>query len=129
MIALAFAALGAVPALAEEDVVPAAEAVSYLDKETYTSAQIRQYYRGLRSKTIAGEGTVAQVRQVRKNYEVCVLVTGTTYSRPCNLVINTGQEEALNLQMGQKVSFEGQFVRLTPFVNYYVIIKGAYQPM
>lgn len=108
------------------DIVPAKEAVKYLDKNRYTKAQIKEYYSSIKGKTIKGTGTIAEVKPARKNYELCVMVTGTTYDRSCNLVVSTDQKDALNLKKGQKVSFEGQFVRLTPFVNYYVIIKGKY---
>lgn len=109
------------------DVVPAKEAVKYLDKKTYTKAQIRDYYRALKKKTVKGDGKVADVRKVRRNYEICVMVKGTKYERACNLIVNTSQEDAVKLNKGQKISFEGQFIRLTPFVNYYVIIKGSYK--
>lgn len=108
------------------DIVPAKEAVKYLDKNKYTKAQIKEYYSSIKGKTIKGTGTIAEVKQARKNYELCVIVTGTTYDRACNLVVSTDQEDAMKLKKGQKVSFEGKFVRLTPFVNYYVIIKGKY---
>lgn len=124
-ITLVIIRVGAVSA--GDDAVSAKEAVQYLDKKTYTNAQIRDYYRGLKKKTVKGTGMVAEVKPARKNYEICVLVTDTKYDRACNLVINTGQKEALHLKKGEKIAFEGKFIRLTPFVNYYVIIKGTYK--
>jgi len=125
---VSFVFSAAVPATVHAgDAVPAKEAVKYLDKEKYTRAQIRDFYRKLKRKTVKGEGRVYEVKKARRNYEICVMVKDTTYYRPCNLVISTPQKEALKLNKGDRIAFEGEFIRLTPFVNYYVIIKGKFR--
>jgi hypothetical protein len=106
--------------------VSAKEAVKYLDKSTYTSAQIKTFYRSLKKKTIKGTGKVIDVIKGRRGSKVTVLVTGTQSKKGYNLVIVTRQDPASELNKNDEIKYEGIFVRYHPFTVDNIDIKGTY---
>lgn len=125
-IAISFTILSLDRSFAEE-AVSAKEAVKYLDKNEYTTAQIKTYYRSLKKKTIKGTGKVVDVIKGRRGSKVTVLVTGTQSKKGYNLVIITRQDPASELNKNDEISFEGIFVRYHPFTVDNIDIKGTYK--
>ena len=110
-----------------EEAVSAKEAVKYLDKNKYTTAQIKTYYKSLKKKTIKGTGKVTDVIAGRRGSKVTVVVTGTQSKKGYNLVIVTRQDAETELNKNDKISFEGIFVRYHPFKVDNIDIKGTYK--
>ncbi len=109
------------------DVVMAKDAVKYLDKSTYTSAQIKQYYRSLKGKTVKGSGVVVDVRTARKGSRVAVYIPGTKKpAKGYNIVVVT-EQDGMDLKKGSKVSFEGTFLRYAMFTADNLDIQGTYK--
>jgi hypothetical protein len=110
-----------------EEAVSAKEAVKYLDKDKYTSAQIKTYYKSLKKKTIKGTGKVTDVITGRRGSKVTVVVTGTQSKKGYNLVIVTRQDAETELNKNDRISYEGIFVRYHPFKVDNIDIKGTYK--
>ncbi len=116
--------------LSAEEAVSAKEAVKYLDKSKYTSAEIKKYYRALKKKKVKGIGRVVEVRKGRKAFSVAVLVDGTkpiSKRKEYNLVVITTQDAGTELKKNDRVSFEGIFIRYAMFTVDNIDLKGTYK--
>jgi len=108
------------------------EVIKNTDPATATKAQIKEYFNKVKGKTDKGEGTVVDVLppgiMSRGMPRITVLTAASKPEKGYNVVLLTAQAEAgSELQINDRIAFEGKIERISSFKGTSVDIVGTYK--
>ena len=116
----------------EAEILNIDEVIKNTDPATATKAQIKEYFNKVKGKTAKGEGTVVDVLPPgiasRGMPRITILTAASKPQKGYNVVLITAQPEAESeLQINDRIAFEGKIERMSSFKGTSVDIAGTYK--
>lgn len=103
------------------------EIIKNVDPTKFTKAQIKEYYKSVEKKQARGEGIVVNVLGKKERYKVTILTPASNPEKGYNVVLYTTQDATSELNMKDRIVFEGEVGRMSTFRGVSVDIHGTYK--
>lgn len=104
------------------------EIIKNVDPTKFTKAQIKEYCKGIEKKQAKGKGTVVNVLPGKKErHRVTILTSASKPEKGYNVVLYTTMNAPSELNINDRIVFEGEVGRVSTFRGASVDIHGTYK--
>lgn len=113
----------AVSSVSAEEPLNAVTIAQHLDKTNYTTAEVKNYIKGLKSKRVIAQGKLHEVLTGKTGIKVVVYVD--VPDRSTYFIVDTVVENASGLQKNDIVTCTGDYVKYNMFSLNGITIRGS----